>query len=147
MAEEIPLTKSGFERALRDLVQEAKSSRENPGSYKCDGSQRCYGCMFTTDSVDCFGCTYCGECDKCSECTHCHRCEGCHACSYCVDSVNCSDSSYLVMSEDCSECVFCFGCVGLTKKEFHILNQKFRRDEYFKKLEVLEKEFGLKRRR
>lgn len=147
MAEDIPLSKSGFERALRALTQETKSSKDNPGSYKCDGSQRCYGCMFTTNSVDCSNCTYCDECERCSECTHCVRSEGCHGCSYCVDSQNCSNSSYLVMSEDCSECVFCFGCVGLTKKEFHILNQKFPRDEYFKKLEVLEEEFGLKRRR
>jgi hypothetical protein len=147
MAEEIPLKKSDFERALRELVQSSKASRENPGSYKCEGSQRCYGCMMTTDSADCFGCTYCDACRECSECTHCKRCEGLHASSYCVDSRNCSNSSYLIMSEDCSDCVFCFGCVGLSKKEFHILNQKFRRDEYFAKLEKLEAEFGLKRPR
>jgi hypothetical protein len=140
MAEDIPLSKSGFERALRELVKETKANRENPGSYKCEGSQRCYGCMFTTDSVDCFNCTYCDACEQCSECTHCKGCVGCHECSYCVNSQNCSNSSYLIMSEDCSDCV-------LSKKEFHILNQKFSRDEYFRKLEVLEKEFGLKRRR
>lgn len=147
MADEIPLSKSGFERALRELVTKTKTSRENPGSYKCEGSQRCYGCMFTTDSVDCFNCTYCDSCEQCSGCTHCKDSVGCHDCSYCVNSQNCSNSSYLIMSEDCTDCVFCFGCVGLNKKEFHILNQKFKRDEYFKKLEVLEKEFGLKRRR
>ncbi|AWV91101.1 caib/baif family protein [Bradymonas sediminis] len=147
MAEGIPLDKSGFERALRALSKEVKATRENPDSYKCEGSQRCYGCTFTTDSVDCFSCTYCVECKECSECTHCVRCENLHASSYCVDSRNCSNSSYLVMSEDCSDCVFCFGCVGLVKKEFHILNQKFRRDEYFKKIKELEAEFGLKRGR
>jgi hypothetical protein len=147
MADEIPLNRSGFERALRKLVGEAQASRDNPGSYKCEGSQRCYGCMFTTDSVDCFGCTYCAECERCSECTQCRGCTGCHASSYCVGSTNCSKSSYLIMSEDCSECVFCFGCVGLVKKEFHILNQPFSREEYFKKLEVLQKEFGIERRR
>ena len=147
MAEDIPLEKSAFERALRELKKEIKSSSDNPGSYKCDGSVRCYGCMFTTDSQDCFSCTYCDGCEQCSECTHCARCTGCHQCSYCADSINCSESSYVVLSEDCSECIFCFGCVGLVNKEFHILNEPFSRDEYFKRLEVLEKEFNLKRRR
>lgn len=147
MSTEIPLTKSGFERALRDLRAAASAQKDNPGSYQCAGSQRCYGCMFTTDSRDCFNCTYCHDCAECSDCTHCTRCENVHNSSYCVDSRNCSNSSYLVMSEDCSECVFCFGCVGLVKKEFHILNQKFRRDEYFKKIKELEAVFGLKRQK
>lgn len=144
---DLPLTRSGFERALRDLVSAHKAQAQNPGSYQCQGSQRCYGCMFTTDSTDCFNCTYCHACVECSQCTHCTRCENVHASSYCVDSKNCANSSYLVMCQDCSDCVFCFGCVGLVGKEFHILNKKYRRDEYFKKLKVLEAEFGLKRAR
>src|SRR5690554_6108115 len=93
MAEEIPLKKSAFERALRELSTRVKANRENPDSYKCEGSERCYGCTFTTDSVDCFNCTYCVACTECSECTHCVRCEGVHASSYCVDSRNCVNSS------------------------------------------------------
>ncbi len=147
MADDIPLERGAFERALRELTRDVKAGDANPGSYQCEGSERCYGCMFTTDSTDCFGCTYCKECEECSECTHCTRCKGCHKSSYCIDSSNCSQSSYLIMSQDCSECVFCFGCVGLVKKEFHILNQPFRRDVYFKKLAKLEKAFGLERKR
>ena len=143
MTEEIPLDKSSFESELRDLQNRLGKTEANPGSYKCSGCKRCYGCMFTTDSVDCFGCTHCSDCERCSGCTHCRRCEGCHDSSYCVDSSNCSNSSYLVKSQNCSDCVFCFGCVGLVGEEFCILNKKFSRKEYFEKLEELERAFGL----
>ena len=143
MSDEIPLDKSGFERALRELQSAALRSDDNPGSYRSEGCERCYGCMFTDDSVDCFNCTYCTGCERCSDCTHCTECEGCHSCSYSVRSRNCSNSSYMIMSENCANCVFCFGCAGLVKKEFHILNQKFSRDVYFKKVAELKKAFGL----
>jgi hypothetical protein len=143
MSNEIPLDKSGFERALRDLRSAAERSDENPGSYQSDGCTRCFGCMFTTDSVDCFNCTYCANCEQCSDCTHCKQCENCHNCSYSVQSRNCSNSQYVILSENCANCTFCFGCVGLVNKEFHILNQKFPRKVYFEKLETLKKAFGI----
>jgi len=31
----------------------------------------------------------------------------------------------------CTDCNYCYGCVGLSKKEFHILNQPYTRSEYF----------------
>lgn len=141
----IPLDRRGFEQALRDLMASAERSTENPGSYRGKGNERCFGCMFTSASRDCYQCTYCDDCTRCSGCTHCRGCEGVHASSYCVGSTNCSGCKYVVKSQNCFDCVFCFGCVGLVKKEFHILNQKFRRDEYFRLLETLEKSFGLKR--
>ena len=143
MAEEIPMDRRAFERALRELQQQVKASSENPGAYRSDNCVRCYHCMFTTKSEDCFHCTYCTECVECSQCTHCRSCRSCHESSYCVNSQNCSKCSYLILCENCSECVFCFGCVGLVKKEFHILNQPFRRDEYFRMLEKLKKAFGI----
>ena len=141
--QDIPMTRAGFERALRDLQKEAANTPDNPGSYRSEGCTRCSGCMFTTDSTDCFGCTYCAECVRCSSCTHCTRCEDCYDSSYCVESRYCGRSSYLLFSEHCFDCVFCFGCVGLVKKEFHILNQPFSRKEYFERLEELKAEFGL----
>jgi len=142
-AEEIPLSKRDFERALQALAKEANASKENPGSYKSEDCTRCFDCMFTTSSTDCFSCTYCSNCLTCSDCTHTHGCTNVHASSYCVNSTNCYKSSYVIMSSNCYECVFCFGCVGLVKKEFHILNQQFPRKTYFKLVKQLKEAFGI----
>ena len=58
-------------------------------------------------------------------------------------SENCTRSSYLVLSRACSECTYCFGCVGLSKKDFHILNVKYTRAEYFRIVKSLQEELGL----
>ena len=50
---------------------------------------------------------------------------GCPACE------RSARSSYLVRSIECSDCTYCFGCVGLSKKDFHLLNQPYDRRTYF----------------
>ena len=143
MRDDIPLTRRDFEQALSGLQKEHRGQAKNPGSHGCEDCTRCYHCMFTTGSEDCFFCTYCSDCTGCSRCTQCRGCENCHASSYCVQCRNCSDSSYLILSEDCAECVFCFGCVGLVKKEFHILNKPFTRQEYFELVGELKATLGI----
>lgn len=143
MSEEIPRERRQFERALTALQREVMAESHNPASHGSEDCERCYHCMFTTSSRDCFFCTYCQGCTECSRCTQCVDCEQCHHASYCVRSKRCYDSSYLILSQDCSECVFCFGCVGLVKKEFHILNRKFPRQEYFEIVADLKAAYGL----
>ena len=143
MNSEIPRSRRDFEKSLTALQRQIKQATDSPASHGCSDCERCYHCMFTTGSTDCFFCTYCRDCTNCSRCTQCAECESCHHSSYCVRSKNCSDSSYLILSEDCSECVFCFGCVGLVKKEFHILNQKFSRQDYFEIVAELKTAFGI----
>jgi hypothetical protein len=46
-------------------------------------------------------------------------------------------SAYLVRSVGCSGCTYCFGCVGLSRKDFHILNVPYERQEYFAKIAEL----------
>jgi uncharacterized metal-binding protein len=70
-------------------------------------------------------------------------CVGCHDCAYCVRTENGTRSNYLVLSRNCSECSYCFGCVGLSKKDFHILNVKHSRSEYFRIVKSLQAELGL----
>jgi len=48
-----------------------------------------------------------------------------------------------VRSVDCTGCTYCFGCVGLVRKDFHILNVGFNRQEYFQITQRLRKELGL----
>jgi TPP-dependent indolepyruvate ferredoxin oxidoreductase alpha subunit len=64
-------------------------------------------------------------------------------CQHCIDSENCTSSSYLVRSVALSSCSYCFGCVGLVGKDFHILNERFERREYFALVEHLTRELGL----
>ena len=140
---EIPRNRPEFERELKALLQAAHNGTENPGSYKSDDCERCYDCMFTTGSVQCYQCTYCADCTSCTNCTHCRSCVDTHTSNYCVGSQRVTGSSYVIHSQDCHDCLFCFGCVGLVKKEFHILNQPFRRDEYFRIVNDLKAAFGL----
>jgi hypothetical protein len=42
-----------------------------------------------------------------------------------------------------SRCTYCFGCVGLSNKDFHILNKQYSRQEYFAITKRLARELGL----
>ena len=143
----VELNKRDFLRALAELERQHATADENPGSYRCDDCQQCAGCTFCTSCTSCYKCTYCSGCTNCSECTHCQDCTDCHRSAYCVQSTNCTGSKYLVMSRDCSDCTYCFGCVGLRGREFHILNEPYDRKTYFEVVAKLEKELRVARRR
>ena len=140
------MNKREFLRALEDLERKFSSATANPGSYRCEKCSNCFECMFCRDCTTCSKCTYCNGCKACSGCTHCADCEDCHNCAYCVQSTHCTGSRYLIMSRRCSGCTFCFGCVGLVGKEFHILNEPYPRKEYFELVARLKKEFGIRAR-
>ena len=59
------------------------------------------------------------------------RCTGCLACQHCLESERCIGSAYVVRSIGCSGCTYCFGCVGLARRDFHILNEPYDRATYF----------------
>jgi hypothetical protein len=60
-----------------------------------------------------------------------------------VQSENCTSSAYVFLSQNLSDCNYCLGCVGLSKKDFYVLNVAFPRTEYFKIYGRLRKELGL----
>ena len=49
----------------------------------------------------------------------------------------------VVLSRNLQDCNYCFGCVGLSKKDFHILNVPFPRTEYFKQVKRLREALGV----
>ena len=51
--------------------------------------------------------------------------------------------AYLVKCIGCNNCSYCFGCVGLSKKDFHILNQPYDKQTYFAIIAKLEKELRI----
>jgi hypothetical protein len=137
------MTRRVFEAELQRLLRAFASDEANPGSIQCAGCRRSVSCMFCTDCEECYRCTHCKGCRSSTHLTHCTDCVGCHDCAYCVSSENCTRSNYLVLSRACSECSYCFGCVGLAKQDFHVLNVKYTRSEYFRIVKALEKELGI----
>ena len=49
-----------------------------------------------------------------------------------------------VLARNLSDCTYCFGCVGLSKKDFYVLNVPFTRQEFFEVTKRLRKELGLR---
>lgn len=62
----------------------------------------------------------------------------------CIASVYPMYSNQVHYSDSCYNCQDCFGCVGLNKKNYHILNKEYTKEEYEKlKAEIVE---GMKER-
>jgi hypothetical protein len=137
------ITGAEFETALRKLVDAAARSTANVGSLQCDRCERCADCTFCVDSKGLARCHYSSRCDDCTDCTH---CAGCRACTHCQRSVlcdRCIGSAYLVRCVGCSGCNYCFGCVGLSKRDFCILNEPYDRATYFELTARLARELNL----
>jgi hypothetical protein len=49
-----------------------------------------------------------------------------------------------VLCKNLSDSTYCFGCVGLSKKDFYILNVPFSRQEYFELTKKLRRELNIK---
>ncbi len=141
----IHLTAAAFEAALRKLLTAARSERENVGCVACEGCEQSSECTFCVDSKGLARCHYCASCDGCSESSHCTRCRSCLGCQHCVDSERCTSSAYLVRCVDCSGCNYCFGCVGLYKSDFFVLNKPYDRATYFELTSRLTRELALGR--
>jgi hypothetical protein len=127
-----PRTMSGpeFEAALLRLAAGA-ALVNNLGCLACERCERCRESTFCVQSRGLARCHYCAGCQDCVDCSHCASCQGCSACQYCALSENCIGCAYLVQSTGCTGCSYCFGCVGLSRRDFWILNEPFDRATYF----------------
>lgn len=96
--------------------------------YKCED---CFYCYFPSTLKDCCDTLHCSHCELCYECVYCERC---YNCDFCVECVDCRDVKF---SYDLKGCSHCFGSVGLRHKEYHIFNQPYSREDYFKKVQAL----------
>ena len=135
-----------FEKVLTALEGHFQKDKESVGAYKSEDSHGCHDSLFTTASTHCYACTYCSGSTHCTNCTHCHDCVGVSSSSYCRGSKYCSGCSYVTDSVHCHDCLFCVACFGLVKKEFHILNQPYKKDVFFKIVDKLEKRLKRKLR-
>jgi hypothetical protein len=125
------LSAAQFEERLRELT----SSLTQGANEDCVQCVRCFGCSrctFCKESERLVGCHYSTRCRACTDCSHCTGCERLVACHHCVQTEDCTQGRYLVRCFGLSGCNYCFGCVGLSNKDFHILNEPVSRTDYFR---------------
>lgn len=105
-------------------------------------TDQCKNCYLIANAVKNQDCMYgrdfysnedCIDCDHILRCTLCYEClnsKECYNASFLQDCANCIDCQYGYFLKDCKNCI---GCVGLNKKEFHIFNEQYSREDFFKK--------------
>jgi hypothetical protein len=125
------LDRARFEAEYKRLVASYGKGTANVGCLACEGCQRCADCTFCSGSTDLSRSHYCEACEGCIDSSHLLRCKGCLACSHCVECERCTGCAYVTRSIGCAGCTYCFGCVGLSKKDFYILNEPYDRQTYF----------------
>lgn len=81
--------------------------------------------MNSKDSLDIFVASKNERCYECVNCSESYRL------FYSVNCKSCTDSYFL---HNCRNCSNCFGCANLVSKSYHIFNQPYSKEEYFKKL-------------
>lgn len=137
------LDAAAFERRYRELLGGLRTPAENPGSIECVGCNGCQDSTFCRDSRDLCRCHYCVRCTLCTDCSHCRGSHALVACTHAVDSESSLRSAYIVRSVSVSDCTYLFGCVGLSRKDFHILNEPYERAAYFETTRRLMHELGI----
>lgn len=136
------MTRNEFERALRTLMQSHRGAAHNERCIECNDCERCFDCTFCQRSSNLLRCHYCVEVKGGVDCIHCRNSHDLMACTHCSFSARCLHSAYLSFCHDCSDCHYCFGCVGLSGRDFHILNEPYSRSEYFEITSKLKRELG-----
>jgi hypothetical protein len=126
-----PLSAREFEARYRELLGAFESSSVNDQCVQCEACRGCTQCTFCRHSAHLIRCHYCVECEGCTDSSHCQASRGLLSCQHCIDTRNSNRCSYLVRCANMTQCTYCFGCVGLSHKDFHILNQPYDRSTYF----------------
>lgn len=137
------MTKDEFEASLRGLLGSKAGQRDNAACVECHGCEGCVECTFCKSSRGLLRCHYCVDCERCVGAVHCRGSKDLFSVSHASFSERCSQSQYLVRSFDCIGSSYLFGCVGLTGKEFHVLNEPYSRSDFFALTSKLKKALGL----
>jgi hypothetical protein len=132
-----------FETRYRVLVGRLARERDNDGCVECERCAACSYCTFCRDSERLVRCHFCVRCSMSSDSSHCRGSRGLIGCQHCVDCETCSQSCYLVRCLSLTSCQYCFGCVGLSSRDFHILNEPYDRKTYFEVTARLSRELKL----
>ena len=135
-----PLDAFTFTRRLAELTRALASQAaggSNQDCIECVRSSACVRCTFCQDCEALLRSHYCVRCARCSDSSHCRDSAALIGCRHCVLSERCTSSSYVERSVGLIGCTYCFGCVGLSQRDFHILNEPYERTLYFAQVQRL----------
>ncbi len=126
----------------RDAVIADDFSEDYSGNYLFR-TARSENCFVATDVEDCAWLFEsartkdCADLDFSYSTTLCYDSAsaiGCHQSAFLDNCQDCSDSYYL---SQCAHCTNCFGCIGLRRQSFCILNRQYSEAEYHEKVAAL----------
>ena len=158
--ENIQYTKEAYEEKLKSFqlgsykfIQSLKKNFEeiikkeaihrgnfNLRTYNSDGDylldvKNCHNCNTISDSEDCCNCIrglhQKSDIDS-DGCWYSEMIGNCSCCigGYALKYSTWSSSRYSEYLDLCIECEYCFGCIGLKKKKYCILNKQYNKEEY-----------------
>lgn len=132
-----------FKKSFEEIAQNEVIHRENFNlkAYNSEGNyllnvKDCHNCNTISEAEDCYDCirgawlkssidvTGGQNVELSGNCSCCQR--DVYALKYCLWS----SSRYSEYLDLCIECEYCFGCVGLKKKKYCILNKQYTKEEY-----------------
>ena len=137
------MNKNEFETRWRDLTRAYAAMRDNHACIDCVNCERCISCTFCRNSSSLLRCNYCVDSQDCQDCSHGRNCSNCIGCHHCTACQHCVKSAYLVRCLHSTACNYCFGCVGLSNKDYHILNEPYDRKTYYDLTQRLSRELGI----
>jgi len=146
------LKKEMWQHVQQDAVhrQDYNVQVEHSTGNFLNNDKNCYNCYFLERSENCRHCFrgYGAETiDSISpfnseKCGLCALDQGGYGNICNLYTTSCRYSAYL---DNCEECEYCFGCVGLRKKKYCILNKQYSKEEYeslFEKIKISMKDGG-----
>lgn len=127
---------------FEEIIQKEVVHRQNFNFkiYNSDGDylldcKNCHNCNTINESEDTYNCIrgmrHKSDIDA-NGCWFSELIGNCNGCinAYALKYSNWSSSRYSEYLDVCLECEYCFGCVGLRKKKYCILNKQYTKDEY-----------------
>ncbi|MFA6274136.1 MAG: hypothetical protein WC662_03165 [Candidatus Paceibacterota bacterium] len=117
-----------------DFIENAKNCSRCYGLVGAENLKNCFFAMAsnTQDSQDLI---FTGRGDESYESTYAGRGINKVVLSACCGSGSCN----LFYCDSCRACSDCFGCVGLSKKQYCIFNKQYSKEEYFELIEKIKK--------
>lgn len=134
-----------LQKRFKEIIQKEAVHRQNfnfrttnsEGNYLLN-TKNCHNCNTISDSEDCYNCIRGLEEKTNIDANGCFVTElsGNSSCcvggGYAIKYSAWSPSRYSEYLDVCIECENCFGCVGLKKKKYCILNKQYEKEEYEK---------------
>lgn len=127
----IALIQTNSENCTGDHIIGSKNCHE---SFATTNAQDCAYVFHNETLKDCIDCELIAASELCYECTPAYDL---YNCNFCLECGNTKNSEYCVRVFNSHDC---FGCVGRDHAEFEILNQKYSKEEYLKRIAALRNE-------